>query len=145
RRRSEQGQTSSAGSIASTSGCSVASIEDGWSTSSPSTTSSGSCSITSRTSTSSSSASASASASGSKFTAATGSCTGSSFGSLSTSGSEASAWASSSGSGSATTSLGWFASAWCAGTPHQREPGSAAFGQRLPFERIAPQRPETSP
>ena len=25
-------------------------------------------------------------------------------------------------------------SAWCAGTPQKREPGSAGFGQRLPFE-----------
>ena len=37
------------------------------------------------------------------------------------------------------------ASAWCAGTPQYVEPGSAAFGQRLPFESIAAQRPENSP
>ena len=33
------------------------------------------------------------------------------------------------------------ASAWCAGTPQYFEPGSDAFGQRLPFESTAPQRP----
>src|SRR5207248_1700250 len=34
------------------------------------------------------------------------------------------------------------ASSWCAATPQYFEPGNAAFGQRLPLERIAPQRPE---
>ena len=37
------------------------------------------------------------------------------------------------------------ASSWCAGTPQYFEPGSDAFGQRLPFVRIAAQRPEVSP
>src|SRR5439155_7422860 len=37
-----------------------------------------------------------------------------------------------------------FASSWCAGTPQYFEPGSAAFGQRLPFERMAEHRPEKS-
>ena len=35
-------------------------------------------------------------------------------------------------------------SAWWAGTPQKREPGSAAFGQRLPLARTAAQRPEKS-
>ncbi len=36
------------------------------------------------------------------------------------------------------------ASAVCAGIPQKRVPGIAAFGQRLPFERMAAQRPEKS-
>src|SRR5581483_3903104 len=64
----------------------------------------------------------------------------------SASGGSSSARASSSGSDSATTdsssSESCSASSWCAGTPQYFEPGSDAFGQRLPFERIAAQRPE---
>src|SRR5581483_2730659 len=46
--------------------------------------------------------------------------------------------------GSSSSGTGSSASAWCAGTPQKRDPGSAAFGQRLPFARIALQRPDRS-
>ena len=70
--------------------------------------------------------------------------------SVTASGSDTSASASSSGSrsvtiGFASPSGSCSASSWCAGTPQYFEPGSAAFGQRLPFESIAEQRPEKSP
>ena len=69
--------------------------------------------------------------------------------SVTASGSAVSASASSSGSDSSTIGLSsssssCSASSWWAGTPQYFEPGSAAFGQRLPFESTAAQRPEKS-
>src|SRR5438128_10548204 len=136
--------TSAAGSIASTSGCSVASIDDRPFSSRYSRTSSGSCCSTSTTSAASGSSTNGSAAAGSSAAASassSGTCSVGSF--ASSAGSSAAASASS--SGSVTCSVGRSASAWCAGTPQYLEPGSAAFGQRLPFERIAAQRPEKSP
>ncbi len=69
--------------------------------------------------------------------------------SVTASGSAVSESASSSGSDSATiglssSSVSCSASSWWAGTPQYFEPGSDAFGQRLPFESTAAHRPETS-
>src|SRR4029077_10485397 len=69
--------------------------------------------------------------------------------SVTDSGSAVSESTSSSGSDSSTimftsSSGSRSARSWWAATPQYFEPGSAAFGQRLPFDRTAAQRPEKS-